>query len=122
MKSVLLVEDHGFFRRALAMFLEREAGLEVVGEAGTVAEGRDFAANGEGFDVALVDLHLPDGDGVDVIRELRRANPRACILVFTISDDRGHLARALEAGADEVVSKKTPLDELVAVIKQRAGA
>lgn len=122
MKSVLLVEDHGFFRRSLAMFLERETGLEVVGEAGTVAEGRDFAANGKGFDVALVDLHLPDGDRVDVIQELRRTNPSACILVFTISDDQDHLARALEAGADEVVSKKTRLDDLVAIIKRSAGA
>lgn len=121
MKSVLLVEDHGFFRRALAMFLENEVDLEVVGEAGTVAEGRGFAQNSEGFDVALVDLHLPDGDGVDVIRDLRQTNPDASILVFTISDDRGHLARAIEAGADEIVSKKTRLDELVAVIKRRAG-
>lgn len=122
MKSVLLVEDHGFFRQALAMFLEREAGLEVVGEAGTVAEGRDFAANGKRFDIALVDLNLPDGDGVDVIRELRRTNPEACILVFTISDDAEHRARAIEAGANEVVGKDKGLDELVEAVRRVAAA
>jgi DNA-binding NarL/FixJ family response regulator len=122
MKGVLLVEDHGFFRQALAMFLEREANLEVVGEAGTIAEGRSFAASGKKFDIALVDLNLPDGDGVDVIRDLRQANPSACILVFTISLDAAHRARAIEAGADEVIGKETSLDELVATVKRVADA
>ena len=121
MKSVLLVEDHGFFRQALTMFLERKAGLEVVGEAGSVAEGRDFTANGK-FDIALVDLNLPDGDGVEVIRELRRTNPEVCILVLTISDDAEHRARAIEAGADEVLGKDKGLDELVEAVRRLAGA
>ena len=120
MKSVLLVEDHGFFRRALAMFLEREADLEVVGEAGTVSEGLDFATSNKGVDVALVDLHLPDGDGVEVIRKLRQANPGCSILVLTISDDRDHLARAIEGGANEVIGKDSRLDELAAAIKRVA--
>lgn len=76
MTRVLLVDDHGSFRRALAMYLEREADLEVVGEAGSVAEGCGLAREGVRFDVAVVDLGLPDGDGVDLIRELRRHQPR----------------------------------------------
>ena len=122
MKSVLLVEDHGFFRQALAMYLEREAGLAVVGEAGTVAEGRDFAANGNRIDIALVDLNLPDGDGLEVIRALRQTNPQVCILVFTISEDAEHRARAIEAGADEVIGKDKGLDELVEAVRRVAGA
>jgi DNA-binding NarL/FixJ family response regulator len=122
MKRVLLVDDHGSFRQALAMFLEREKDLEVVGEAGSVAEGSAFAANGGEFDVAVVDLGLPDGDGVDLIRELRRSHPRASILVLSISLERDRLARALEAGADEVLGKETNLEKLVATVRRLAAA
>lgn len=122
MKRVLLVEDHGSFRRAFALFLERDADLKVVGEAGSVAEGLALARGDTRFDVAVVDLGLPDGDGVDLIRELRRGQPDASILVLTVSLTRDHLARARDAGADEVLGKETQLDKLVATVKFLAGA
>lgn len=122
MKRVLLVEDHGSFRRAFALFLERGADLKVVGEAGSVAEGLALARGDTRFDVAVVDLGLPDGDGVDLIRELRRSQPNASILVLTVSLTRDHLARARDAGADEVLGKETQLDKLVATVKFLAGA
>ncbi len=122
MKRVLLVEDHSSFRRALAIFLERETDLEVVGEAGSVAEGRRFARDGTGFDVAVVDLGLPDGDGVDLVRDLRRERPEASILVLTVSLEQDRLARAREAGADEILGKETNLEKLIATVKRLAGA
>ena len=122
MKRVLLVEDHGSFRRALAMFLERKTDLEVVGEAGSVAEGLRLAREGAGFDVAVIDLGLPDGDGVVLIRELRRHQPDASILVLSVSLERDHLERAREAGANEVLGKEARLEKLVATVKRLAGA
>lgn len=121
MKRVLLVEDHGSFRRALAIFLEREMDLEVVGEARSVVAGRGLARDGTEFDVAVVDLGLPDGDGMDLICDLRRARPRASILVLTVSLEQDRLARARKAGADEILGKETNLEKLAATVKCLAG-
>ena len=74
---VLLVEDHLSFRQSLTFLLGREPDLAVVGEAGSVAGARRALADLADVDVALVDLALPDGDGADLIRELRGADPRA---------------------------------------------
>jgi DNA-binding NarL/FixJ family response regulator len=73
MIRVLLVEYHAAFRGALAFLLGREPDLEVVAQAGSLAEARE-APGGE-FDVAVVDLGLPDGGGGELIGELRLATP-----------------------------------------------
>ena len=116
MKRILLTEDHAAFRKALAFMLEREPGFKVTSQAGSVAEVRD--AGGEGLDVAVVDLMLPDGDGTEVIRELREANPGVRIL--SLSADRDP-SRAIEAGADEVLGKDTSLTGIVDAVKRLAG-
>lgn len=114
-KRILLTEDHAAFRKALAFMLDREPGFEVTAQAGSVAEVRGFGD--EGFDVAVVDLMLPDGDGTEVIRELRQTNPQARIL--SLSADRDP-ERALEAGADEVLGKDASLTSIVAAVKRLA--
>ena len=73
MKRVLLVEDHAAFHEALTTLLNMEPDLEVVGRADSLAEGRAAAALEE-VDVAVVDVFLPDGNGVELVRELRRAS------------------------------------------------
>lgn len=115
----LLVEDHTALRQALGVMLEREPGLVVVNQAGSVAEARGML---EGIDLAVVDLQLPDGTGVDVISELLERNPRAAVLVLTGSLDRELFGRAVEAGAAGVIHKTAGVDEVVeAVRKVRAG-
>ena len=81
MIRVLLVEDHAAFREALTFLLGREPDLEVVAQAGSLAEAR--GALGGGLDVAVVDLNLPDGDGGELIGELLRASPGAKVLVLS---------------------------------------
>ena len=115
MKRILLTEDHAAFRKALAFMLDREPGFEVTAQAGSVAEVSDFG--GEVFDVAVIDLMLPDGDGTEVIRGRRQTNPRARIL--SLSADRDP-ERALEAGADEVLGKDASLTSIVAAVKRLA--
>lgn len=89
---VLLLEDHTMFRQALSLTLDREEDLAVVGQAGTLAgAGRMLDTP---IDVAVTDLDLPDGDGADFIRDLRRVQPRAQALVLTASVGRRDLARA----------------------------
>jgi DNA-binding NarL/FixJ family response regulator len=110
-----LIEDHSVVRQALAFVLEREAGFEVVAQAGSVAEAREFPME---VDVAIIDLGLPDGNGTDVIRELRKKNPKTIALVLSATLDRKQLARAVEAGAAGLLHKSTPLEEIAQAVRR----
>jgi DNA-binding NarL/FixJ family response regulator len=118
---VLLVEDHKAFSGALAFSLDREPDLRVVGKTGSAAECLRYLSGGEGFDVAVVDLYLPDGEGIELIEEMRGACPGVPVVVLTISMDPTDHARAREAGANEVLSKADDLDEIIATVKRLGG-
>lgn len=116
MNRVMLIEDHDSFKQALAIVLDREPGFEVVGQAGSVAETMEF--RDIEADVAIVDLGLPDGDGVDVIWQLREANPATKALVLSASIDRAEIARAVEAGASGVLHKSSSVAEVLDALKR----
>ncbi len=121
---ILLVEDHASFREAAASVLESEPGIEVVGQAGSLAEARQMLNAGikAAVDVAVVDMGLPDGYGADLIKELREKNSQAQALVLSASLDRAEVARAVEAGAAGVLHKSAGMDQVVnAVRRLRAG-
>ena len=118
---VLLVEDHAAFRQALALTFNLEPDLRVVAQAANVAQGRDAIAANGGIDVAVFDLDLPDGNGADLIRELRDTHPGAQALVLTASAGRRDLARAVEAGAAGLLHKSAPLSEIVAAVRRLAA-
>ena len=118
MRRVLLVEDHAAFRGALMTMLNMQPDLEVVGQAGSLAEGRAAAAAlVEEVDVAVVDVFLPDGNGVELVRELRRAGPRLPIVILTAGVDPKLHALAFEAGADEVCVKAEGIEEIMKAIR-----
>jgi DNA-binding NarL/FixJ family response regulator len=76
--GVVVVDDHDTFREPLAFMLERDGDLTVLAKPRSVSEARGaLGSAGLAVDVALVDLNLPDGSGVDLIKELRRSRPRA---------------------------------------------
>jgi DNA-binding NarL/FixJ family response regulator len=112
---IALIEDHATVRQALAFVLEREPELEIVAQAGSVAEARRFSAD---FDVAIVDLGLPDGHGTHAITELRTINPKCAVLVLTADPHRTQFARAVEAGACGVLHKSTPLEEVAEAVRR----
>lgn len=109
--TVLLVDDHPLMRRGLATLLGLEEWVERVVEAGTV---RDGAATGavERADVAVVDLGLPDGSGVDLVARLRKA-PGCPVLVLTMTRDASAVRACLDAGATGYVLKDSPPDTVV---------
>jgi DNA-binding NarL/FixJ family response regulator len=110
MIRVLLVEDHIALREPLAFMIDREPDMQIVGQAGTVAQACESLS---GVDIALVDLQLPDGSGIDLIRDLRNHNREAQVIVLTGSDDRLVHARAYEAGAALVLHKSTGIKDIV---------
>jgi PAS domain S-box-containing protein len=112
---IVLVDDHVALRESLAAALDREAGFHVVGQAASLSDAQALVAD---VDVAVVDLGLPDGRGADLIRQLRRLNPRVQALVLTASVDRAEIAQAVEAGAAGVLNKATELDQVVAAVRR----
>jgi DNA-binding NarL/FixJ family response regulator len=120
MTRVLLVDDHASVRQALAILLERNPDMNVVGQAGSLEEARAALAETEA-DVAVVDLGLPDGDGVDLVADVRAANPDAAVLVLTAVTDQRHLDRAVEAGASGVLNKAEPLPVVLNAVRRLAA-
>jgi DNA-binding NarL/FixJ family response regulator len=112
MQRILLVEDHTSFRQTLAFVFDQQPEFEVAAQAGTLAEARRKM---EGFeaDLGVIDLTLPDGEGTDLIEELREANPDFAALVLTASVDRAEHARAVEAGAAGVLHKSADVDAIL---------
>ena len=119
---IFLVEDHASFRQALAFMFEREEEFAVAGQAGSLAEARAFLRKSpSSFDVAVVDLALPDGDGFGLIAELS-SRPEVMTLVLSASLEPTRFARAVEAGASGVLHKSAPIGEIVdAVRRLRSG-
>lgn len=119
---VLLVDDHEVVRRGLRDLLTDEPDIDVVAEAGTVAEAVVRAAATRP-DVALVDMRLPDGDGVALCRRLRSAGPDAgprC-LVLTAFDDELALVAAIDAGVSGYLLKQVRGQDLVTAVREVAA-
>ncbi len=108
----MLVEDHVSFRQTLAFVFDREPGFEVVAQAGSLAEARRVL---DGFeaDLGVLDLSLPDGEGIELIKDLREANPHFAALVLTASLDRAEHARAVESGAAGILHKSAGVEEIL---------
>ena len=102
--------------------LEREPGFEVVEQVGSVAEAKALSREKlDGVEVAIVDLALPDGDGLDLIEGFS-SRLQTVTLVLSASLEPGRFARAVEAGAAGVMHKSTPINDIVdAVRKLKAG-
>ena len=117
----MLVEDHAAFRQALAFLLTNEPDLEVVAQAGSLAEARE-ALEEEGLDVAVLDLALPDGDGSDLIGELRRRNPDISVVVLSAAMGPGDLDEAVAAGADALLDKIESLPTIAYEVRRLGGS
>ena len=116
---VMLVDDRADFRRAFAGLLERQPDIEVVSTAGSLAEARRKL---RGVDVALLDRGLPDGDGVELVGELRAANPGVRVFVISSTAEMIHPTDAIEAGADGVIDKVETPERIFAAIREPGGA
>jgi DNA-binding NarL/FixJ family response regulator len=117
---LLIVDDHPVVRDGLQGMFAGEPDFEVVGEA---ANGRDAVSRAEAFqpDVVLMDLRMPEMDGVSAIRLMTQRGLDAKVLVLTTYDTEGDVLPAIEAGATGYVLKDTPRHELYRAVRAAAA-
>jgi len=114
--KVLLVDDHELIRQGLRRAFERADDVEVVAEAGSIAQAREALAQHVPA-VLVCDIGLPDGSGIDLVREVRATDPAIGIVVLTMYSGDDQVLAALEAGASAFVNKDAPADDVVAAAR-----
>ena len=117
---VILVDDENLIRSALATMLSLEEDLQVVGEAASVVAGASLAAT-ERPDVAVLDLQLPDGDGLELADRIAQASPTTRCLILTSHARPGYLKRALAQGVLGFLPKTTSADQLARAVRSVHG-
>ena len=115
--EILIVDDHPIVRQGLAQVLTEGRVAERVFQASSIACARAVVAK-EHPGIVIIDLALGADNGLDLVRELRRADPDLRILVLSMHDERDHAERCLRAGADGYVMKQTATEQLVSAVQK----
>jgi DNA-binding NarL/FixJ family response regulator len=123
--SIVLVDDHAVVREAVAGMLGAQEGMAVVGQAGYLAEGqalldRVLTAPPPGRLVAVVDVTMPDGSGLSLVRSARERNKEMGLVVLTMLNDDSSLLEALDAGASALVRKSAPAEQVISAVRRAA--
>jgi DNA-binding NarL/FixJ family response regulator len=116
-KRVLIVDDHPMMRQGLAQLIDNEPDLKVVAEADTGGQGLDIVVN-EKLDLALIDISLPDKNGLELIKDMRSVNPEMPILIVSMHDEALYAERVLRAGARGYIMKQEGGMKLLQAIRQ----
>ncbi len=114
--SVLVADDHPMVREGLRSMLSTP-GICVIGEAGS---GRECVEQVEALqpDIVLMDIRMPEMDGITALRSIKEANPRTRVIIVTTYKSTANLLRALAAGADGFVLKDIPRDKLLLTVRE----
>ncbi len=120
MIRVFIVDDHAVVRRGVRQILEQAGGYAVVGEAGTAAEALT-GIRSMPCDVVLLDISLPDRNGLEILEQLKIERPKLPVIVLTMLTEEEYVARFLRLGAAGYVTKEAAPEELLLAV-QRAMA
>ncbi len=114
---ILLADDHRMFRQGLREMIERKTDFEIVGEAGTGREALEMVAVLRP-DIVLLDIQMPELNGVAVAQQLAQTHPEIKIIMLTMYREDQHLVDAIQAGARGYLLKDADADELLSVISR----
>lgn len=117
--SVLLIDDHDLIRQGLRRAFERSEDFTVIGDAASLGQGEQQVASLKP-QVVVIDLRLPDGSGLDLVRKMRQHVPALGIVVLTMYAGDEQLFAALDAGASAFVPKDAPSEDVVAAARHAA--
>jgi DNA-binding NarL/FixJ family response regulator len=113
----MLVDDHPLVREWLTNLIHQQPDLIVCGEAETVPQAFEAVAKLKP-DVAIVDISLKDGSGIELIKNLKQSHPRVAVIVLSMHDERLYAERALRAGARGYIMKRETSKKVIAAIRQ----
>jgi DNA-binding NarL/FixJ family response regulator len=120
--KVLIADDHSLVRQGLRRYLESAGDIEVVGEASNGAEALALMSDGAGdADVVLLDIRMPEMDGLETARRIHENHPRVGVVMLTAYDDRQFVVEAVRAGARGYVLKARDAEHLVQTVRLVAG-
>ena len=114
---ILVVDDDDAFRETVCAAIERDDGMVLADQVSNAESAREAIAHGE-FDVALIDLGLPDGNGIDLIRQIASTRPDIDVMVVTVFGDEAHVLASIEAGATGYLLKRSLNDTLGATVRE----
>jgi len=120
MIRVLVVDDHAVVRRGVVQILAEARDMQCTAEAGTGREALRLVSEND-YDAMVLDIYLPDGSGLDVLRQTRVLRPRLPVLILSIYSERQYAIRALRAGAAGYLTKDSAPGELVAALRHIAA-
>lgn len=116
-RRVLIVDDHPMMRQGLAQLINSEPDLVVCGEADTASQAYEAIGRGEA-DLALVDISLPDKNGIELIKDIHASHPEFPVLVVSMHDESLYAERALRAGSRGYIMKQEGGKKLMEAIRQ----
>ena len=116
-RRILIVDDHPMMRNGLAQLINNEPGLKVIAEADTAGQAINLAAK-QKFDLALLDISLPDKSGLELIKDLRALQPELPILVVSMHDEMIYAERVLRAGGRGYIMKQAGGEKFLGAIRQ----
>ena len=119
MIRVLIADDHALFRDGLKRIFNEVDSIKVVAEA---IDGKDCIKKAKecDWDIAILDINMPDISGLDVIKRILSIKPSACILVLSMYPEEEYAIRAIRSGASGYLTKDSPTDQLISVIRRLA--
>lgn len=119
MIKVLIVDDHALFRDGLKRIFSETDDIQVVAEA---VDGKDFIKKAKEYewDVALLDISMPDITGLDILKRIMSIKSSASILVLSMYPEEEYAIRAIRSGASGYLTKDSPTDQLISVIRRLA--